>query len=218
MNALERVGKASPALKVFPLPSVVLFPGMALALQIFEPRYRELVRDCLDSDKVIAMAQLAPGWEPEYAGRPEVRPVCCAGMAIWDRRLSDGRYQLVVQGIARARIIKELPARTLYRQFWTEILSDPPFQGPEEGQLREAMLKLGARLPPPLGETLLEAASRASGGGLADAIAAAVVINTERRRQLLAELDVQERLRAVLEDVGELIARLAPTKPTGLLN
>lgn len=218
MTALERVAQAAPALRVFPLPSVVLFPGMALPLHIFEPRYRELVRDCLATDKVIAMAQLAPGWEPKYDGRPGVLPTCCAGVTIWDEKLSDGRYELMIQGIVRARLLEELPSRKPYRVFRTELLADPPFQGPEEGLLREALLELAARLPTNVGEALLQAVTHASGGGLADAVAAAIVTDPERRQRLLAELNVRQRFRTVLEDVGELIARLEPTKPRGPLN
>jgi Lon protease-like protein len=218
MTALERVAHAAPALKVFPLPSVVLFPGMSLPLHIFEPRYREMVRDCLATDRVIAMAQLAPGWEPQYSGKPEVLPMCCAGMTIWDQRLSDGRYHILVQGIVRVRLIEELPFRNLYREFQTEILADASFRGPEEEMLRKALFELAGRLPTGLGEALLQAAARASGGGLADAVSAALVTDTDRRHRLLAELDVRQRFRAILEDVGELIARLTPTRPGGRLN
>ena len=63
MTALERLERAKNALKVFPLPSVVLFPHTVLPLHIFESRYRDLVRDALASDKVMALAQLEPGFE-----------------------------------------------------------------------------------------------------------------------------------------------------------
>ena len=55
---------------IFPLPNVVLFPNVFLPLHIFEPRYREMVADALDSDRMIGMVLLQPGWEHEYEGRP----------------------------------------------------------------------------------------------------------------------------------------------------
>ncbi|MGZ6161870.1 MAG: LON peptidase substrate-binding domain-containing protein, partial [Myxococcaceae bacterium] len=79
MTALERVERAASALKVFPLPSAVLFPNTVLPLVIFEPRYRSLVKSALAGDKVMAMAQLEPGYEGSYSGRPRMRPMICAG-------------------------------------------------------------------------------------------------------------------------------------------
>ena len=87
MTALERLERAKNALKVFPLPSVVLFPHTVLPLHIFEPRYRDLVRDALASDKVMALAQLEPGYEGSYAGRPRMRPMVCAGVIAWHEEL-----------------------------------------------------------------------------------------------------------------------------------
>jgi len=55
---------------LFPLPNVVLFPNVCLPLHIFEPRYREMVADVLDADRIIGMVLLRPGWEGEYEGRP----------------------------------------------------------------------------------------------------------------------------------------------------
>ena len=62
----------SELLPIFPLPNVVLFPGVFLPLHIFEPRYREMVADALSSDRMIGMVLLRPGWQHEYEGRPPV--------------------------------------------------------------------------------------------------------------------------------------------------
>ena len=83
MTALERVERAASSLKVFPLPSAVLFPHTVLPLHIFEPRYRSLVKSALTGDKVMAMAQLEPGYEGSLAGRPRMRPMVCAGIIAW---------------------------------------------------------------------------------------------------------------------------------------
>src|SRR5262249_50247923 len=168
MTALERVEKASSALKVFPLPSVVLFPGMALPLHIFEERYRDLVKDCLAADRVIAMCQPEANRENEYFARPPLRAMCCAALIAWHHELEDGRYNIIVQGVARARIVEELPARKRYREVRADIVRDPAFAGPEEEQLRRAVFDLAGRLPAPLGQNLLHNAARLSGGGLAD--------------------------------------------------
>jgi len=64
----------SDLLPLFPLPNVVLFPGVFLPLHIFEPRYKEMVADALAGDRIIGMALLRPGWEADYEGRPPIYP------------------------------------------------------------------------------------------------------------------------------------------------
>jgi hypothetical protein len=218
MNAQERVERAASALKVFPLPSAVLFPHTVIPLHIFEPRYRALVRDALAGDRVMALAQLEPGWEGDYQGRPPMQPLMCAGLIVWDEQVEEGRYNILLQGVCRVRMVGELPGDTAYRQVRAEVLPDLPYQGPEEEQLRQAVFELAGRVPPSFAENLLPVAARALGGTLADVVASAVIPEAERRQQLLAELDVRKRLKAVLGDLGELIARLQPMRPSGPLN
>jgi hypothetical protein len=217
-TALERIALTTHALKVFPLPSAVLFPHAALPLHIFEPRYRALVRDALAGDKVMALSQLQPGWEGQYGERPPMQPMMCAGLIIWHEELPDGRYNILLQGVSRARLLEELPGEHLYRQVRVQLLPDGEYQGPEEERLRQAVFELAGRVPASFAENLLPVVARSQGGALADVVAAAIVPEPERRQELLCELDVRTRLVAVLDDVGELIARLSPVKPVGPLN
>ena len=83
-----------PLLPLFPLPNVVLFPRMPLALHVFEPRYRAMVSDALESHRAIGMVLLKPGWEADYEGRPPVYPVGCAGLIERCEKLADGRYDV----------------------------------------------------------------------------------------------------------------------------
>jgi uncharacterized protein len=218
MTSQERVERASSALKVFPLPSAVLFPHSVLPLHIFEPRYREMVRDALAGDSVMALGGLQPGWEGSYAGRPPLAPLLCVGTILWHEEVEDGRYNLLLQGVCRARVLQELPERKLYREVQAQLLPDAPYAGPEEESLRQAVFELAGRVPPSFAENLLPVAARASGGVLADVVAAALVPETERRLQLLEELDVGERLALLMDDVSELIARLSPVPQSGPLN
>src|ERR1700674_1939237 len=96
----------SDILPIFPLPNVVLFPNVFLPLHIFEPRYREMVADALESDRLIGMALLRPGWEPEYEGRPAVYPIGCSGVITHFERLAGGRVQLVLGGVGRVRALE----------------------------------------------------------------------------------------------------------------
>ena len=102
-------------LPLFPLPNVVLFPNVFLPLHIFEPRYREMVADALAGDRMIGMVLLRPGWERDYEGRPPVYPIGCSGVITHCERLADGRYNIVLRGIERFRIVREDHARSYRR-------------------------------------------------------------------------------------------------------
>ncbi len=97
----------SDLLPLFPLPNVVLFPNVFLPLHVFEPRYREMVADALSGDRVIGMVLLKPGWEHEYEGQPAVYPIGCSGVMTHAERLGDGRFNVVLRGIERFRILSE---------------------------------------------------------------------------------------------------------------
>jgi Lon protease-like protein len=92
---------------LFPLPNVVLFPNVCLPLHIFEPRYREMVADALDADRIIGMVLLRPGWEGEYEGRPSIYSVGCAGLITHVERLPEGRFNLVLRGLHKFKVSEE---------------------------------------------------------------------------------------------------------------
>ncbi len=215
MSPLDQVRRAAGALKVFPLPSAVLFPGTALPLHIFEPRYRELIRDALASDRVMALGDLEPGWERDYGGRPAMGPVACAGLLVWHEELPDGRYNVVLHGLARVRVVEELPPTHLYREVRAEVLEEPTYAGPLEELLRQAVLEIAGRVDDGSAQNLVQLAVRNSGGALADVVAGALMSDEEQRRALLAELDPGVRLQQVLDGLTELIARMGPAIPSG---
>ena len=96
-----------PAIPLFPLPNVVLFPNVFLPLHIFEPRYRAMTADALQGDRIIGMVLLRPGYEADYEGRPPIYPVGCAGVITHSQPLADGRYDIVLRGIEKFRIRSE---------------------------------------------------------------------------------------------------------------
>jgi Lon protease-like protein len=96
-----------PAIPIFPLPSVVLFPNVLLPLHIFEPRYRQMLADSLAGDRVIGMVLLQAGWEDTYDGRPDVFPIGCAGVITHVEALADGRSNIVLRGLTKFRIQDE---------------------------------------------------------------------------------------------------------------
>ena len=100
-----------PEVPLFPLPNVVLFPSALLPLHIFEPRYRAMVADALESERLIGMVMLRPGWEPHYEETPDVYPIGCAGFITHADRLPDGRFNIMLRGMEKFRILGERPAR-----------------------------------------------------------------------------------------------------------
>jgi len=101
---------------IFPLPGAVLFPGLHLPLHIFEPRYRAMVQDVLVRDRRVGMIQprMLPGEENREP--PALYDVGCVGKIIDVEALDDGRFNLVLEGVARFRVRRELDVTTPFRQ------------------------------------------------------------------------------------------------------
>ncbi len=114
---------------IFPLPEVVFFPETVLPLHVFEPRYRQMIADCLAGDGWLAVVMLRAGWEKDYQGRPPVHGVAGAGEIIQAEMLADGRYNILLDGRARVRILaEEPPDGRLYRVARTERIEN---RGPQ---------------------------------------------------------------------------------------
>ncbi len=110
--------------RLFPLPNLVLFPHVIQALHIFEPRYCELLTEALESDHLITMALLIPGWETQFQGKPNLGNTVCIGRIISHTPTDDGRHNILMAGLQRARIIEELEVTTSFRQAKVELIPD----------------------------------------------------------------------------------------------
>src|SRR5262249_28263776 len=129
--------------RLFPLPNVVLFPAVVQPLHIFEPRYRQMMADALDDDRLPAMVLLRAGWEETYEERPPVHPIDVVGRVFNEQQLPDGRYNLLLHGLRRVRIVEELPPNKLYREARVQLLEDvPPTSAAEEQHLRNRLREL----------------------------------------------------------------------------
>src|SRR5262245_28887250 len=107
---------AQGPVRLFPLPNLVMFPHVVQPLHVFEPRYCDLLEDALADDRLIAMVLLEPGWEANYEGRPPIAPVACLGKVVAHERLPAGRHNILLRGLRRAAIQRELPASRAFRQ------------------------------------------------------------------------------------------------------
>jgi Lon protease-like protein len=189
--------------RLFPLPNFVLFPCVIHPLHIFEPRYRQMTADALAGDRLIAMALLRPGWEQDYEGSPAIHPVICLGRIVSAQRLDDGRYNLLLQGLARARVVEEVQNDRLYRVAQAELLFTASTISPhEERRLRR---HLGEQVPgwfpanPQLVEQFQKLLQRDLPlGALCDILSFALPLEPAFKQQLLEELDVERRIDRLL--------------------
>ena len=149
-------------LPLFPLPNIVLFPNVFLPLHIFETRYREMVRDALADDRIIGMVLQRDRLEDDVRRVPQVYPIGCTGLITHCERLDDGRFNIVLRGLEKFRILDE--DRTLsYRRAHTEPVSEPNVAAHGlyaerqrlELLLAERLAETGSSstLPPEMGDT-----------------------------------------------------------------
>ena len=137
-----------PTIPIFPLPNVVLFPSALLPLHIFEPRYRAMVTDALDGERLIGMVMLRPGWEPHYEEDPDVYPIGCAGFITHAEPLPDGRFNIMLRGLEKFRILDERPARDgveRYRVARIESIKEVTSVTPASRDARHRLERLLAR-------------------------------------------------------------------------
>jgi len=201
-------GDFSGLVRLFPLPNVALFPHVLLPLHIFEPRYIAMVESALEGDGLIAMAQPNPGSQSADDESPELFPVICVGRIVHHVRLEDGRYNLVLQGTRRARILEELPLDEPYRQAQVELLEE--FEGELSGQieagLRTELLNRFRQLFPRLKlehdlNHVFESDIPLS--ILCDVFAYSLQLDTIASQELLAEADVERRCRLLLSRMDQ---------------
>lgn len=210
----------SGRVRLFPLPNLVLFPHVMQPLHIFEPRYRSLIQDALRSDRLIALATLAPGWESDYEGRPPLYPMACLGRIATYHRLPDGTYNLLLSGLHRVRLLRELPPDHNFREANAELCDDTcPIDPPmDESALKTRLCESVLSVTPVVDEVREQLEQLMSGGvglgTLTDVIGYMLDIGLPKKQALLAELDVVRRVEMILEDLA--VAVQAATGPLQL--
>ena len=186
-------------LPLFPLPNVVLFPNVFLPLHIFEPRYREMVSDALNGDRLIGMVLLRPGWEQEYEKQPPVYPVGCSGLITHVERLADGRFNIVLRGVERFRILEEDHERR-YRRAIVEPLIERRLSDDDRDCLRNQRAKLESLLSPALASGETEQRTTAmSDEDLVNALAQYLSLDPLEKQALLEQQGLRNRAESLVE-------------------
>jgi Lon protease-like protein len=200
---------------IFPLPDVVLFPHTMLPLHIFEPRYRQMVQDCLTGDRRLAMALLKPGWEKDYYGRPPIHAVAGAGEIVQHEELPDGRFNIVVRGTMRIGITAELPPDLPYRVVRAKPLADryavadPGALALRLDRLKVFFLRILAEMNKGQSEMTKLLSGVKDPGIIVDRIAGALIADTDVRQQILECVEVPARLSLVQEHLVSVLTRLS---------
>lgn len=210
--------------RLFPLPNLVLFPNVIQALHIFEPRYCEMLSEALESDRLITMAILDQGWENTYQGQPKISSVVCIGRIISHSPTGDGRHNIFLAGIQRAKILEELEVTTSFRQARVEVLEDIPIADEAKSEAcRDELLSIfRAMIPLEVSgsKTFTELLTRQLPlGVLTDVIAYAVNLPFATKQYLLGEPNVEARYRVLVDSLTTLVENEEPSSealPRGL--
>jgi len=194
-------------LPVFPLPGVVLFPAQQLPLHIFEPRYRQMVRDVLDADRHLVIANMTG--EPQ-SDAPSFSHHATVGRVTAHQRMPDGRFNILVEGVVRATL-RECPSERLYRRVTVTPIEEPSGDDarcPDRERvgmisLAGMLMQLARRETP---ELSLQLAPDLDTGALAFRIADRLVTDGAERQRILEAKSVAERVTRVTESLAAALA------------
>ncbi|GJM18765.1 MAG: ATP-dependent protease [Phycisphaeraceae bacterium] len=218
-------GKPIP---LFPLDSVVLLPQQVMPLHIFEPRYRQMIDEALDGSGQIAMAVFAgEKWKQEYHANPPIRHAVCIGQIVQHERLPKGRYNILLQGVCRAKVASEHKPdeMRMYRTAMLEPLGSNQVVEPETGfaidQMRtwiEGELTEGDLRELSVADQMLEYVRNEDvpSTALIELISFALVTEPATRYQLLSEPELARRVdlvRGALEDLESIIRQARAQHP-----
>jgi len=206
----------SGRVRLFPLPNLVVFPHVMQPLHIFEPRYRAMLEEALADDGLIGMVLLAPGWETDYEGRPPLRAVGCLCRVATYHKTDEGSYNVLVLGLRRIKIEKELPPDKLFRVAEVQLCEDESNNEPSEErtELQRRLLESFKRVLPRIPEAYEQLDERLGSqvplGMLTDIVAYTLDIDLEFKERLLAETNVNRRAEWLLEHLERMRKAVFP--------
>jgi len=202
IDEIKNLDNFSGIVPVFPLSTVVFFPNTLLPLHIFEPRYRDMLNDSLNSEKIIAMALLKPGWDENYYGSPEVFDVAGMGRIVSSETFDDGRSNIVLYGLKRIKIV-EFTEDKPYRKARIELLENK--SGDDEINYKENLKNVVSDWNDMLGakhkEHQLNINMDLPLENLTDVMASVIFTNIFDRQSYLEETNVQKRAAMLIESM-----------------
>ncbi len=194
----------SGKVRLFPLPNLVLFPHVIQPLHVFEPRYVELLQQALQDDRLIAMALLESDWEHDYEGRPPIAPIACLGRVLTWQAQGQSQFNLLLLGLRRVRVVRELPPDKSFREADAEILEDdyPSASAANRQALHRKLIAAFENMLPRI-EDAAElfnqlSVNSISLGALTDVISYAIDLDVRAKQWLLGEGNVDRRAKMLL--------------------
>ncbi|MBD0413487.1 LON peptidase substrate-binding domain-containing protein [Oryzicola mucosus] len=209
-NAHYRMAKDLPAaIPVFPLAAVLLLPGGRLPLNIFEPRYLQMIDEAMSGKRLIGMIQPALDGSRREDGEPELCPVGCLGRITSLSETGDGRYLVSLQGVCRFRLADELDVKTPYRQCRiTPFIGDLTEDAAADDINRAALLKaFRAYLQANDLEADWESVSRADNAMLVNALSMMAPYGAAEKQALLEAPDLKTRADTLIAITEISVAR-----------
>jgi Lon protease-like protein len=203
------LARALGELPIFPLPRMVFFPGTELPLHVFEPRYRRMLADCLETHGAMAVVRLLEPERNDARGQPRICAVAGAGIVTRHEKLPDGRSNILLAGRARVHL-EELPFVPPYRRARARVLetTGDPVSGQDAAALVAAATAFALEVRRHDPEFGFHVPDSLSPGVLADVCAAHLIVDADVRQQLLEELDDAVRVQIVLEELASQRLRI----------
>ena len=204
--------------RLFPLPNLVLFPHVMQPLHIFEPRYRDLLEDALAGDRLVAMAVLVPGWEKTYEGRPALCSMACLGRITTHVCLVDGTYNVLLLGLQRVRLVREMQPVHRFREAQVELCADQYRACPVarqkalRQQLHDRLLEFLPMLPEAQEQLDQLLGSDIPLGVLTDVVSYMLDLELAEKQLLLGEVDVYRRAELLLAHLAEATDKQAAAR------
>ncbi len=194
LNELKNLEHFSGLVPLFPLSSLVFFPNALLPLHIFEHRYRQMISDVINDEKIIGMVLFKPGWELNYHENPDIFDVVGIGRIVTSEILEDGKSNILLYGLKRARII-DIVKENPYRIARVEILENK-YSGYEETyrkQIYELIENWNSMLDKKHKDHFIKIGKNLKLAHLTDALTSLLISNVFQKQQFLEETDVQKR-------------------------
>lgn len=186
---------------LFPLPEGALLPGELLPLHVFEPRYKLMLETVRRGDRLLAIATLSSGWETDYHGNPPIEPIVGVGRLIKDRTNPDGTSDIVLQGLVRGRVAREVTGRA-FRQAMLEVCTDEDEHPAVIFRRRRRLLAgLAARIDPR--ELVCDVTAEVDSCLLTDRIASALELEPPERVLMLQTVEADGRVDLLLDLIAE---------------
>ena len=194
--------------RLFPLSGLVMFPHAVLPLHIFEPRYRQMTEDALATDRLITIVQVRPPSEWTSLHEPALEEYGCLGRIFKHERLPDGRFNFLLLGRKRVKLIREVPSGKLYRTSEVQVIDDVVHEDSDE-TYRASLIALFRKvykgeLDPDL-DALFETELPLS--VLTDIVAQAMNLSSTLKQTFLAEPNVATRAEELLNVLRQVPMR-----------